>query len=56
MLRRLAPTSRRGERNDPLAVIDVVAKIAEIRNKDLETVRANLLANTKQMFALSAEL
>ena len=50
----IAPVSRRGKRNDPLAVIDVVAKIAEIRNEDYETVRTTLLANTKRLFALSA--
>ena len=48
----IAPASRRGERNDPLAVIDVVAKIAEIRGEPLDTVRAALLANTKLLFAL----
>jgi TatD DNase family protein len=48
----VAPASRRGERNDPLAVIDVVAKIAEIRNEDPEIVREALLKNTKRLFAL----
>ena len=48
----LAPLAWRGERNDPLAVIDVVAKIAEIRGDDRETVRAALLANAKRLFAL----
>lgn len=48
----IAPASRRGERNDPLAVIDVVAKIAEIRNEPLENVRAALLANAKRLFTL----
>lgn len=49
----VAPVSRRGKRNDPLAVIDVVAEIAEIRNEPLEIVRATLLANSRQLFALS---
>ncbi len=48
----VAPVSRRGERNDPLAVVDIVAKIAEIRGEPLETVRAGLLANAKRLFAL----
>lgn len=48
----VAPASRRGQRNDPLAVADVVAKIAEIRGENLETVRAALLANTRRMFAI----
>ncbi|MHB1769526.1 MAG: TatD family hydrolase [Minisyncoccota bacterium] len=46
----LAPQRRRGERNDPLSVIDVVMKIADIRGEDPETVRAALLANTLEMF------
>lgn len=48
----IAPAARRGERNDPLAVVEVVAKIAEIRGEDLETVRTALLANAKRVFAL----
>ena len=48
----VAPASRRGSRNDPLAVIDVVAKIAEIRNEDPEMVRAALLANAWRIFSL----
>ncbi len=50
----VAPAARRGERNDPLAVIDVVAKIAEIRGEDPEAVRAALLANAERVFALRA--
>ncbi|MCX6787803.1 MAG: TatD family hydrolase [Candidatus Kaiserbacteria bacterium] len=49
----LAPASRRGQRNDPLAVQEVVAKIAEIRGEDLETVRAALLTNARRMFSMS---
>ncbi len=49
----VAPVSRRGTRNDPLAVIEVVQKIAEIRREDPETVRATLLANAQRLFALS---
>jgi TatD DNase family protein len=48
----VAPVSRRGERNDSLAVIDVVAKIAEIRGEDPEMVRAVLLANTQKLFSI----
>jgi TatD DNase family protein len=48
----LAPVSRRGERNDPLAAIEVVAKIAEIRGEPLETVRIALLANAARLFTL----
>ncbi|MDO8566669.1 MAG: TatD family hydrolase [bacterium] len=48
----VAPISRRGKRNDPLAVVDVVAKIAEIRGEPLDTVRSALLANAKRLFTL----
>ena len=48
----VAPASRRGQRNDPLAVTLVVAKIAEIRGGDLEEVRQTLLANAQKMFSL----
>lgn len=48
----LAPAIRRGERNDPLAVMDVVDRIAEIRGEDTETVRAVLLANARRVFGL----
>lgn len=48
----VAPASRRGERNDPLAVIDVVQKIAAIRGEDPEAVRAALLANAQHLFSL----
>ncbi|MHB8860249.1 MAG: TatD family hydrolase [Minisyncoccota bacterium] len=48
----VAPASRRGQRNDPLAVIDVAAKIAEIRGEDPEIVRQALLANTRRLYGL----
>ncbi|MDE1944299.1 MAG: TatD family hydrolase [Patescibacteria group bacterium] len=49
------PTSRgRGARNDPLAVEDVVAKLAEIRNEPLETVRQATVANATRLFGLAA--
>ncbi len=48
----IAPISRRGKRNDPLAVVDVVGKISEIRNEHLETVRSAIFSNAKRLFAL----
>ena len=48
----LAPASRRGKRNDPLTVIEVVNKIASIRGEDSETVRQALLGNAKRLFSL----
>jgi len=46
----VAPASRRGKRNDPLAVVEVALKIAEIRSEDPEAVRAALLANARRLF------
>ncbi len=46
----VAPASRRGQRNDPLSVVDVVAKIAEIRGEELEHVRETLFKNTEGLF------
>jgi TatD DNase family protein len=48
----IAPASRRGERNDPLAAIEVVEKIARIRGEDPEMVREALYINAKRLFAL----
>jgi len=48
----VAPASRRGERNDPLAVIEVVERIATIRGEEVETLRATLLENAKRLFSL----
>jgi TatD DNase family protein len=48
----VAPKNRRGERNDPLAVRDVVAAIASIRGEDEEVVRSALLANSKRLFGV----
>lgn len=50
----VAPLERRGERNDPLAVTSVTAKIAEIRGEDVEVVRTTLLDNARRLFALRA--
>ena len=47
----VAPLVRRGQRNDPLAVIDVALKIATVRGEDQETVRAALCANAGRVFS-----
>ncbi len=49
----VAPLSRRGQRNDPLAVEEVVAEIASIRGEDLDEIRATLVENAKRLFSLS---
>ncbi|HEX2792157.1 MAG TPA: TatD family hydrolase [Candidatus Paceibacterota bacterium] len=48
----VAPASRRGQRNDPLSVKDVVAAIAGIRAEDEESVRRAILANATRLFRL----
>jgi TatD DNase family protein len=49
------PVSReKGSRNDPLAVEDVVAKLAEIRGEDPEALRGAILENSTRLFGLSA--
>lgn len=48
----VAPTSRRGQRNDPFSVRDVVAAMARIRGEDEEMVREAVLANTRRVFGI----
>lgn len=49
----IAPEGRRGKRNDPLAVIDVVQAIARIRDEDPEIVRETLLTNAHRVFGIA---
>ncbi len=49
----VAPASRRGQRNNPLSVVDVVAQIAKIKGDDLDLVRQAFLANARKMFVLN---
>ena len=48
----VAPASRRGTRNDPLAVVEVVRRIAEVRGEDEEAVRTALAANAVRLFSM----
>lgn len=48
----VAPAARRGQRNDPLSVRDVVSKIAVVRGEDEDVVRSALLVNARNIFAL----
>jgi len=48
----VAPASRRGQRNDPLAVIEVVEAIARIRRQDTELVRRAMLQNAERVFGI----
>lgn len=48
----VAPIPYRGKRNEPIYVIEVVKKIAEIRGEDFEMVRKQLLQNSKDFFRI----
>ncbi len=46
------PAPFRGERNDSLKVQEVVARMAVLRNEDMETMRIQVLDNVKRMFGV----
>lgn len=46
----VTPVPYRGTRNEPVYVIEVVTKIAEIRGEDFETLRASLVQNALRVF------
>jgi TatD DNase family protein len=48
----VAPASRRGKRNDPLAVIDVVRMLAEVRGESEEMLREATVQNTLRFVAI----
>lgn len=48
----VAPSRIRGQRNDPVSVIDVVGAITEIRNEDEEIVRETVLTNVRTLFSV----
>jgi TatD DNase family protein len=48
-----APVPYRGKRNEPLYVVDVVKKIAELRGESLETVAPALVTNAFRVFKIS---
>lgn len=50
----VAPLSRRGERNDPLSVQDVVREMARIRGVSEEQMQARVLQNTSRVFGFPA--
>ena len=47
-----SPAPHRGERNEPVFVIEVVRKIAEIRGEEFESVRQQLIKNAGSLFHL----
>lgn len=46
------PAPFRGERNDPLKVQEVVARIAVLRGENMETMRIQILENIKRVFEI----
>ena len=48
----VAPKDRRGTRNDPFVVRDVVRAMAQIRGEDEEIVREAVLENARRLFRL----
>lgn len=48
----VAPIPHRGKRNEPVYVIDVVRKIAEIKGVSLEDASAALLSNSRRLFGI----
>lgn len=46
------PAPFRGERNDSLKVQEIVAKMAVLRNEDMESMRIQTLENVKRMFEI----
>jgi TatD DNase family protein len=48
----LSPAPRRGKRNEPANVAIVAAKVAELREEDLEVVARNSTANASKLFKL----
>lgn len=48
----VAPKSRRGKRNEPSYVIEIVEKIAEIKGLPVEEVKEQLLRNTEEFFGI----
>jgi TatD DNase family protein len=48
-----APVPNRGKRNEPAYVSHVVAKIALIKETDLETMAAQIVQNSQKVFGLA---
>lgn len=50
----VSPIPYRGKRNEPVYVIEVVKKIAEVRGEDYEKVRQTLFSNAIRFFQLKS--
>lgn len=47
-----APNPYRGKRNEPVHVLEIVKKIAQIKNASLEETTGQLLKNTRELFKI----
>lgn len=52
----VAPVPHRGKRNEPVFVIEVVKKIAEIRGESLQNVESAVINNSKRIFDVNATI
>lgn len=52
----LAPEPHRGQRNEPLYIIEVAKKIAELKNLTIENVAEQTVKNTMKLFGLYAKI
>lgn len=48
-----APLSHRGHRNEPIYVFEIIEKIAQIKEKSLSEIEAQLLKNAQTLFKLA---
>jgi TatD DNase family protein len=49
----VAPAPYRGKRNEPAYVVEVVKKLAELKNVSLEAMAAQIQTNTRRIFSVS---
>lgn len=49
----VTPKPHRGKRNEPMYVVEVAKKLAEIRGEDEEAFAAQLMENARRIFAIS---
>jgi TatD DNase family protein len=50
----VAPVPHRGKRNEPVYVIEVVRKLAEIKGKDPDTLNNSILENFRRVFGVQS--
>ena len=48
----VTPVPYRGKRNEPLYVLEVIKKIAEIRGEDYMLIQNTILNNTRRVFRI----